>query len=226
MKNDFLNVTDPALLKNLFCTPFTDKRLAQKSNLHISGKGSFKNSVQKLIKVRKEEMERRLNQTEVGDEPSNAEGREGKMCVIESITNLQFENQSECNRMEQMIQKRNPTCDKMMDDIKPMFYFNAKREEGDESENSRSEVETPCFVGQLSKKNSKDETGKQIRIDKSKDTRVAIASNILEFKPITDKLRRMNVVISNSPVGAVIVKMVNVTNKKQLSGSKKCKLYS
>jgi hypothetical protein len=94
------------------------------------------------------DIEKRLNQTDVMNcsELNESNTKQAlKLSVIESISNIKFENQSECKQMETNNHKNKHNFDKMRDDIKPMFFFNAKMKKDSDDENEH-EVETPCFM--------------------------------------------------------------------------------
>ena len=154
-QNYILNITDPEIIKSLF---ETEKSKQCRNNDFVnhtdhknSTKISFKNSIRQLAK---ETDESRLNRTEIihcalESETLKAE-QNTKMSVIESISNFVFENQDECKETQK---RKTPIFDRMRDDIKPMFFFNAKNKKEEDKESNASQIDTPCFEEHLSKKN-------------------------------------------------------------------------
>lgn len=170
-----MNVTDPDIIKYLFDT---DKKHPNRNNGMIrhtehknSTKASFKNSIRQLTKDADEKSnEKRLNQTDVIQSAMDTEKKEqhAKMNVIESISNFAFEGVQANSES-----KKTPLYDRMRDDIKPMFFFNAKNRKKGDKESDSGQIQTPCFEELLSKNNS------QIEINMSKASN---NSNSIKFK--------------------------------------------
>jgi hypothetical protein len=161
-QSDLLNVTDPSILKNLYKIAHSEKKIAKKvgdyqiADVQLHKNKEFHNSIRIISECQQSsescnsnectDMEKRLNQTDVMNcSELNESNNKGalKLSVIESISNIKFENQNECKQIECKNSHMNRhNFDKMRDDIKPMFFFNAKMKK----DSDEHEVETPCFM--------------------------------------------------------------------------------